>query len=169
MRYTRSHYISTDTSPVIDCRTYFQYEDTTITGADTTKWAAEVDSFDAMIHVFLDTTKANIPDTTGIDFEKNLVVDNFVLGKNYPNPFNPMTSIPFNVPAKAIGKNIKLEVYNILGQKVVTLFDGKAKAGVNRVIWKGNNQAGELVSSGIYIYHLKCDNIKLSRRMLFIK
>lgn len=169
MRYTRSHYISTDTSPVIDCRTYFQYEDTTITGADTTKWAAEVDSFDAMIHVFLDTTKANIPDTTGIDFEKNLVVDNFVLGKNYPNPFNPVTTIPFNVPVKAIGKNIKLEIFNILGQKVVTLFDGKAKAGVNQVIWKGNNQAGELISSGIYIYHLKCDNIKLSRRMLFIK
>ena len=145
-----------DTSGVIDGRTYL----------DTDSGYVQVLDRDAMIHAYLDTTRTVPP--TGIKNGKPIVSDKFILGKNYPNPFNPETTIPFVVPAKAAGQRVTLTVYNILGQKIVTLFDGKAQ-GLKKVTWAGTNSAGKTVSSGIYIYQLKGKNVSLTNRMLLIK
>jgi hypothetical protein len=106
---------------------------------------------------------------TNINVNEQFLPSEFKLLQNCPNPFNPVTNIMFDVPAKASGKNIKLEVFNILGQKVITLFNGKAKVGRNTVQWNGLNESGKLVSSGIYIYCLRCGKILVSKRMLLIK
>lgn len=93
----------------------------------------------------------------------------FAMRQNYPNPFNPETVIDFTVPASATDKNISLEVFDILGRKVSTLFSGKAAAGHHQVVWNGRNSAGLAVGSGIYLYRLNGEGISMAKRMLLLK
>lgn len=106
---------------------------------------------------------------TSISDGRQLKPVEFELLQNYPNPFNPVTEITFIVPDKTKDSNVTLDIFNILGQKVITLFKGKAKTGVNTVRWHGQNNLGKTTGSGIYIYRLKSADITLTRRMLFIK
>ena len=160
-RYTRSPHIAADTSAPIYMHTYSQVDDTT--------WTV-VDSVNALIRVYVDTSMANYPhDTTAIGGGLPEIADRFILGDNYPNPFNPRTTIPFVVPARAAGQDLRIDVYNILGQKVATLFNEKAKAGLHKLEWNGLNNNGKQVGSGIYFYKLKSGNIQLYKRMLLLK
>jgi hypothetical protein len=86
--------------------------------------------------------------------------------KNYPNPFNASTSINFNLSED--GK-VKLEVFNILGQKVRTLVDQNMNAGTHQVVWDGTDQSGKSVGSGVYFYRLNADKSSLTKRMQLIK
>jgi hypothetical protein len=90
----------------------------------------------------------------------------FELYQNYPNPFNPNTTIKFAVPYTY---NITLEIYDMLGRKVKTLVNGLYEPGEYRVVWDGTNEAGNLVSSGIYFYQLKAGNILISKKMMLVK
>ena len=83
---------------------------------------------------------------------KNILPDKFVLSQNYPNPFNPSTTIKFSIP---INSNIKLIVYNLLGQVVKVLANEDISAGNYSVMWNGTDNYGLQVSSGIYFYELK--------------
>ncbi|MBD3332827.1 PKD domain-containing protein [candidate division GN15 bacterium] len=89
------------------------------------------------------------------------------LYKNYPNPFNPTTTIGFYLPRPAY---VSLKVYNLLGQEVKTLHDGRTSQGPRTVQWDATDSAGNAVSSGTYFYVLEVDNDKrLSERMLLVK
>ena len=77
----------------------------------------------------------------------------FRLGANYPNPFNPQTWIPFNLPADS--NPVQLRVYNLLGQPIRTLLAGPLSCGSHVVPWDGRDQAGQVVSSGLYLYCLQ--------------
>jgi len=88
------------------------------------------------------------------------------LSANYPNPFNPRTTIAFGLPAPA---RVRLSVYNILGQEVVSLVDGPLPAGNHEVDWDGRNDQGQPVSSGIYLYRLESDQFRQTRKMMLIK
>jgi len=85
---------------------------------------------------------------------------------NYPNPFNPETTIEYalNEPG-----NIYLEVYNIRGQKVRTLVSEFKEIGYHSVIWDGNDSNGNQIGSGIYFYQLKADDFQKVRKMILIK
>jgi hypothetical protein len=85
---------------------------------------------------------------------------------NYPNPFNPSTSIQY-----ALGEetHVTLRIYNTLGQEVATLVDEVQMAGYKKAIWNGTNDFGASVASGVYIYTLEAGNIVKSERMLFMK
>lgn len=94
------------------------------------------------------------------------IVNSFYLSQNYPNPFNPITSIRFSL---AQSGNVKLEVFNVLGQKVKTLVNNKLNIGQYEVKWDGRSDSGNLTGSGIYFYRLVAgDNIK-TRKMIFLK
>ncbi len=91
----------------------------------------------------------------------------FVLYQNYPNPFNPSTKIEYNLREKSI---VTLEVYDLLGRKVVTLLDSEMQdAGRNYAAWDGKNSAGVFVSSGVYIYQLRANDFVLSKKMVLIR
>ncbi|MCP4633667.1 MAG: T9SS type A sorting domain-containing protein [candidate division Zixibacteria bacterium] len=85
----------------------------------------------------------------------------FELSQNYPNPFNPATTIKYALP---IDSDVRLEVYNLLGQKVETLIDGKHHAGYHTIIWNGNHYA-----SGIYFYAMHAGDNTLKKRMTLLK
>lgn len=80
------------------------------------------------------------------------IPNNFVLHNNYPNPFNPETTIRFELPEVS---HIKVIVYDILGRKVTTLFDGVKEAGYHSIKWNGSNNFSNKLSSGVYVCHME--------------
>jgi len=85
---------------------------------------------------------------------------------NYPNPFNPTTTISFSLPDE---QEIDITIYNIKGQKVKRLINGQLTAGNHTMIWDGKDTNGKSVSTGIYFYKLKTGNDVLTRKMLMLK
>ncbi|MBN1997291.1 T9SS type A sorting domain-containing protein, partial [candidate division KSB1 bacterium] len=96
------------------------------------------------------------------------VVETFTLEQNFPNPFNPTTEICYQVPATYYG-DIKLTIYNLLGQEIRTLVSRAAQSGVQRIVWDGLNNAGEAVQSGVYIYCLEAGRTQFTRKMIKIE
>ncbi|MFH2048620.1 MAG: T9SS type A sorting domain-containing protein [bacterium] len=98
--------------------------------------------------------------------EAELVPDKFNLSQNYPNPFNPSTVISFTIPRTSY---VELAVYNIIGQKVITLVSDRLNEGFYNVSWDGTNNDGNIVSSGLYLYRLTAGRETLSKKMIFTK
>ena len=88
------------------------------------------------------------------------------LEQNFPNPFNPITTIRFSAP-EAIA--VHLAVYDAKGGLVITLFDGIARSGAREVQWNGRDAAGAPVSTGVYFYRLQAGKQTLTRKMLLLK
>jgi hypothetical protein len=95
-----------------------------------------------------------------VDVDVNSVF-NFAMQQNYPNPFNPTTSISFSIPQSG---NVKLTVYNLLGQEIKTLINGNMDAGNYSVDFNANG-----LFSGIYIYRLEFGGMSLTRKMTLLK
>ncbi|PKN78304.1 MAG: hypothetical protein CVU48_08655 [Candidatus Cloacimonetes bacterium HGW-Cloacimonetes-1] len=89
-----------------------------------------------------------------------------MLQQNYPNPFNPTTTISFNMPKAG---NAKLSVYNVKGQLVKTLVNGTKASGSNSVVWNGDDNSGNSVTSGIYFYKLATNGKTETRKMMLMK
>lgn len=97
----------------------------------------------------------------------NSTVDKFGLVSNFPNPFNPSTTIEFTLPQQNL---VKVEIYNILGSKIATLIDNQElSAGTKRITWNGKNDKGEQVVSGAYIYRITSGDISISKKMMLLK
>ncbi len=94
-------------------------------------------------------------------------VKGFGLVSNYPNPFNPSTIITFQL---ARSQNITVSVYNMLGQKIVTLVNNrKLSAGTNNVRWNGKDASGNSVSSGVYLYRISSPEYSVTKKMMLLK
>jgi hypothetical protein len=89
------------------------------------------------------------------------------LDVNYPNPFNPTTAIPFALHGPAT--DVRLQVYNLLGQRVRTLLSGPMGAGFHTIVWNGRDDAGREVAAGLYISELRTPEFRQTRKMSLIK
>ncbi|MFZ0391259.1 MAG: YCF48-related protein, partial [Calditrichia bacterium] len=94
------------------------------------------------------------------------LIHHFVLKQNFPNPFNPATTIEFRLP---FGSETELTIYNTAGQQVKKLHSGYLPTGIHQFIWDGTNKQGRPVSSGVYFYRLKTARGSQCRRMLLMK
>jgi hypothetical protein len=101
-----------------------------------------------------------------IDSEEALLPQAFILGQNYPNPFNPTTVIRFALPMDG---RVKIEVFNVLGQKITTLVDEYLTAGYKETGWDGKDSNGMDVASGIYFYRIKTEKFTDVKKMVFLK
>jgi len=90
----------------------------------------------------------------------------YQLGAAYPNPFNGKTSIQFSLAKPGL---VKLEVYNLMGQKIRTLVAENREAGNHAVSWDGKNDRGHQVVSGVYLYRMNINNFQVSKRILYLK
>ena len=88
----------------------------------------------------------------------------FVLGANYPNPFNPATTIPLSVPDGAA--TVDVAIYNLLGQLVRQVWSGPLAAGEHRLTWDGRDNKGQLVASGAYLYQVRVGEQLRTRKMV---
>lgn len=90
----------------------------------------------------------------------------FALAPNYPNPFNPSTTVSFKVPQTSL---VTIKVYDILGREVKTLVDRKLQPGSHSVVWNGRNNRGLPVASGAYLVRMQAAGFVGVRKMLFLK
>lgn len=90
----------------------------------------------------------------------------FALKANYPNPFNPTTKISYSLTQT---QEIKLEVCDLLGHRVITLFSGIQQSGEHFAKWYGTDESGNPVSSGVYIYRLRTTNGIQTRKMMLLR
>lgn len=97
---------------------------------------------------------------TGFQQKDNTVFD-FHLSQNYPNPFNPVTTIEFSIPKT---QKVKLEIFNILGQKVETLISKNLKAGIHTAQFNASNYA-----SGVYFYRIETDNFEQTKKLILLR
>jgi len=107
----------------------------------------------------------NYPGISGIETFQS-IPQKFVLSQNYPNPFNPGTKIAFILSKRS---KVSLEIFDILGRRVKTLFSGYAPAGEHKFLWNGHDDAGYQVSSGTYIYRLKTGDNYKTRKMILLR
>ena len=89
-----------------------------------------------------------------------------MLHQNFPNPFNPNTSLRYELP---IATDVVLVVYDILGREVIRLVDEHKEAGYHQVIWQGQDRFGRDLASGVYIYRLVTSQYSRSRKMVLLK
>ena len=140
----------------------------------TNEYYAETSEFNWQTRIgsFAFPTKQVVADTKVLsNANPNATPVRFTLNQNYPNPFNPETWIPYNLAADA---NVTITIYNIQGNQVRTISLGARPAGSyitkdKSAYWDGRSDTGELVSSGIYFYHLKAGDFQATKRMLILK
>lgn len=118
-------------------------------------WAATTDSGVVMIEGILGTDDKVVDQPTS-----------FALHANYPNPFNPSTSISFDLMNST---DITLTVYDLLGNRIATLAQGNYPAGTSQVEWNGLSSDGQSLPSGIYFYRLQAGAESQSRKMMLLK
>lgn len=109
-----------------------------------------------------DTVEEDIPaaKTTGE------LPEGFALNQNYPNPFNPTTNISFVLPE---AKEVRLEIYNVRGQRVARLLDQAMSAGEHTIEWNGTTDGGSHVASGVYFYRISAGGFTDTRKMTLLK
>ncbi len=105
-----------------------------------------------------------IPAATAIAAETATMPTAFALGANYPNPFNPATTIPVVVPAEA--GDVDLTIYNVLGQPVRQVWAGPLTAGEHRLAWDGRDGQGQPVAAGVYVVRLHQGDQTRIRKMV---
>ncbi len=98
---------------------------------------------------------------------KEIVPTEFVLGQNFPNPFNPTTSFMIRLPAQS---SVTLTIFNILGQPVRSIYSGSLEAGQHGFTWDGRNKNQESVPSGVYYCRMDVAGVKsFVMKMVLIK
>jgi PKD repeat protein len=112
-------------------------------------------------------TTQNVQITNLVGIASEIAIpEKFELSQNFPNPFNPMTTIRYALPEKA---NVRLTIYNMLGKEVRTLVNEFEEAGYKSVIWDGLDQYGRSLSTGVYIYRIQAGDFTQTRKMVFMK
>ena len=107
----------------------------------------------------IDGSKLNVNDSDPIP-------ETFALHANYPNPFNPSTTISYDLPGRA---QVTLDIYDILGKQIKTLVNQSQNAGNKIAVWDGTNEFSRPVSAGVYLYQIQAGDFIQTRKMLLLK
>ena len=96
----------------------------------------------------------------------NTSLDRFVLKDNYPNPFNPLTLINYELPSDGL---VNITIYDMMGRVVNTLVNGSQTAGYKSVQWNATNDRNEPVSAGLYLYSIQAGEFRQTKKMVLLK
>jgi hypothetical protein len=127
-----------------------------VNAQDSVVWAQTSDSGTVRISNILASIEDNLPQSA----------TEYRLHDNYPNPFNPLTKIAFELKQPA---DVTLSVYDLQGRLVSTLVSQKYSAGTHTIEWNGTDYFGNKVASGIYLYQLSSDNFQMTKKMVLLK
>ena len=110
------------------------------------------------------TMHIDISEVLGIDGASLPTV--FALHNNYPNPFNPITNIHYDIPEVS---EVTLEIYNVMGQRVRTLVQGTHEPGRYQIVWNATNDLGQGLSSGMYVYRIQAGDFVSVKKLVLMK
>ena len=111
------------------------------------------------IYIIISTQYLSLSDILGLPTE-------FALHHNYPNPFNPVTTLRYDLPEQA---NVNIIIYDLLGREVRTLVNTTQDAGFKSVIWDATNDYGKPVSAGVYLYQIQAGEFVQTKKMVLLK
>ena len=123
------------------------------------------DMFVSPIYLNIDDIYVRNPLTAINDIQPKVITD-FKLHQNFPNPFNPVTNIKYELAKSEV---VKLTVYNLSGQVIRTLVNGTVGAGSHTTNWNATDQTGNRVSAGVYLYTLQAIGFTETRKMILLK
>jgi hypothetical protein len=103
-----------------------------------------------------------LPASPTTSVASNSIPQSFQVQQNYPNPFNPSTTIRYQLPTTSM---VVLRIYNLLGQEVKTLVNGNQLPGEQAVVWDSRNNAGQIVSSGVYFFRIEATSMSPTVRV----
>jgi len=138
---------------------FFSYLDTTVTGHN--------------LYLYVDAATGEFIDSLWLDIDDmpegaGGVPKGFTLSENYPNPFNPSTTLRYTVPA-GNARKLTIEVFDIRGRRLRTLFEGVKAPGIYKVHWDGRDHRGREAGSGIYLVRLRAGSDTALRKMVLLK
>jgi hypothetical protein len=149
-------------------RRYYQYVHPTKVLADSATWPSTYTL--AELPWKLDNlTIEDPPDldkVTGVSDDVSNIPGFYALHQNYPNPFNPSTIITYSIPENA---RVKIEIFNILGQRVASLFNQDQIAGTHSIAWNAQDDRGQKISSGVYLLKMQAGTFSQVKKMLLTK
>ena len=149
----RSEYSYTDRSVFNGRSYYYRLGDRDINGVIT--WHNTVEAF---------------PNAAGLSKNSTALITDYALLPAYPNPFNPETNIRFAVPnTDNTLKNVKLNVFNLLGQKVASLYNGPLAGGAFTMKWNGRNDQGITQPSGVYLIHFQSEQFVQTQKIVLVR
>lgn len=125
-----------------------------------------------IITVWIDEGALETPSTIAVRSPAGTVPSIFALGPNYPNPFNPVTTLTYDLPAPAY---VELQVHDLSGRHIRTLAQGRQSAGRHRATWRGLDNAGRQVPTGVYLYRVTArdlgsgERFSQTRKMVLLK
>ncbi len=124
-----------------------------------------VTASDSIENVNSESRTFTVDATVGL-YGMTALPSSWTLEQNFPNPFNPSTTISFSIP---VNSSVRLTIYDVSGREIVRLAGGEFAQGEYHVVWNGLDDAANPVSSGLYIYRLEGEGFSQNKRMLFLK
>jgi len=112
----------------------------------------------------MDVASATLSSPLAID--KFDIPIKYSLSQAYPNPFNPVTTLRYDLPEQA---TVNIIIYDMLGREVRTLVNTTQDAGFKSVIWNATNDYGKPVSAGVYLYQIQAGEFVQTRKMVLLK
>ena len=104
--------------------------------------------------------------TLAVNEKSDILPKEFALHDNYPNPFNPTTTIRFDLPKAT---DVSILIFNVLGQKIKTIDMSQINPGYHSVVWNATNDYGSQVSAGMYFYQLRTNDFIKTKKMVLLK
>jgi flagellar hook assembly protein FlgD len=95
-----------------------------------------------------------------------VLLTSFKLLDNYPNPFNPITTLQYDLPKESL---VNITIFDILGNVITELINDKQNAGYKKVEWNATNNQGQPVSAGIYLYSIEAGELRQTKKMVLLK
>ncbi len=121
--------------------------------------AAQVDSI-----TFYNFSKGKL---TAVENEgQKMLSKEFTVSQNYPNPFNPSTRLSCYLPAKG---NVAVRIYDINGGLIKQIYSGEMEQGSHEFMWKGRNEHGAYVASGLYVFSVQFQNVQIAKKIVLLK
>ena len=107
-----------------------------------------------------------IPDIENATASIQELPSSFYLHNNYPNPFNPITTLRYDLPEDAL---VNITIYDMMGRVVKTMVNSQQNAGFKSVRWNATNDAGSPVSAGLYLYMIQAGEFRQTKKMVLLK
>ena len=115
---------------------------------------------------YFDNISFSPSNSVGVDNRSETLPQGFALEQNFPNPFNPLTTLRYDLPENSL---VNITIYDMLGRQVKTLMDQTQDAGYRSVIWDATNDYGKPVSAGIYLYQIQAGEYMQTKKMVLLK
>ena len=101
-----------------------------------------------------------------LGIEEELLPDVYALHQNFPNPFNPITTLRYDLPENSL---VSITIYDIMGREVKSLINQTQDAGFRSVLWNATNDYGKPVSAGVYLYQIQAGEFVQTKKMVLLK